>query len=154
MNWLKLKLFRYPSICKKLDLYEISKENINGLEKITVYFNRRGMYEVEFRIEDRQESVTRAFKYNKFGNSGQNIALKVYKNLTKTKTNTMQLSLTRIYLLKKILQAFAKYIQIMSIKVMMIVTLTLSRDFLNTTTRLDFVLFGPQMICHKCLGHR
>ena len=77
MNWLKLKLFRYPSICKKLDLYEISKENINGLEKITVYFNRRGMYEVEFRIEDRQESVTRAFKYNKFGNSGQNIALKV-----------------------------------------------------------------------------
>ena len=34
-------------------------------------------------MEDRHESVTQAFKYNQFRNVGQNLALKIYKNLYK-----------------------------------------------------------------------
>ena len=80
-----LKVVRpnHPNNCMKLNLNEITKENINGLKQISVNFHKKGQYEVELRIEDRQESVTRAFKYNQFGNFGQNLGLKIHNNLYK-----------------------------------------------------------------------
>ena len=80
---LKLVPPNHPNNCKKLNLYEITKENINGLKQISVNFHKNGQYEVELRIEDRQESVTWAFKYSQFGNFFKNLGLKIHKNLYK-----------------------------------------------------------------------
>ena len=81
-----IKIYRpnHPTNCLHLDLVKIKTLELKGLRQIKFDFKNLSEFQVEIQLEDRQQSLSRAFKYNKFKNSGSRMNL---KNLTKNKFN-------------------------------------------------------------------
>ena len=70
-----VKLIRpnHPTNCLTLDLFKTYDGGFSGLHQIHFAFRknaRYAKYQVEVQLEDRLFSISRAFKYNKFGNLG------------------------------------------------------------------------------------
>ena len=74
-KYIKLIRPNHPANCWTLDLVKIPNLNLTELTQIHFYFKNNSKLDVEIKIEDRLLSVSRDFKYNKFGNSGPKINL-------------------------------------------------------------------------------
>ena len=78
-SYLQLIRTNHPANCLTLDLAQIPDLNLTDLSQIQFSFRNRPI-QVLVQIEDRLKSLPRAFKHNKFGNSGPRMEL---QNLTK-----------------------------------------------------------------------
>ena len=72
---IKLMNPNHPTNCLTLDLVKIPNQSLKGLSRIGFCFNMSTKYQIEVRLEDRQFSLSRAFRYNKFGNLGPKMIL-------------------------------------------------------------------------------
>ena len=72
-----LELIRpnHPTNCLTLDLLKTYTHSLRGLYQIQFHFKSSSKYQIEVQIEDRLNSLSRAFKYNKFGRSGPRMEL-------------------------------------------------------------------------------
>ena len=77
LNITDVKLIRpnHPTNCLTLDLIKIPDLNLKYLSQIQFSFLNMPQYQVEVKMEDRLYSLSRAYKYNKFGNSGPKMDL-------------------------------------------------------------------------------
>ena len=84
LNITDFKLIRpnHPTNCLTLDLIKIPELNLEYLSQIQFSFLKMPKYQVEVKMEDRLYSLSRQYKYNKFGNSGPKMDL---MNLSKKK---------------------------------------------------------------------
>ena len=80
-SYIKLIHPNHPSNCLTLDLVKSSNLSLKDLNQIHFNFKQKPKYQLEVQLEDRLYSLSRSFKYNKFGNSGPNMEL---KNLSRT----------------------------------------------------------------------
>ena len=71
----------HPTNCLKLYLVKVPNLELKGFRQIHFNFNNMSEFQVEIQLEDLQQSLSRAFRYKKFNNSGSRMRL---KNLTKT----------------------------------------------------------------------
>ena len=69
------------SLYLTLDLVKIPSLSLKGLTKIEISFENHPKYKLEVRIEDRFHSLSRAYKYNKFGYSGPKMDLDLSRNM-------------------------------------------------------------------------
>ena len=74
----KLPQLNHPNNCHDIDIYRFTK-NLTGFYKIQINFRKDPRYKVEIVMEDRKQSLSRTYKYNKFGISGSRVFL---NNLT------------------------------------------------------------------------
>ena len=83
LNITDVKLIRpnHPANCLTLDLVKIPSLSLKGLTKIEFSFENHPKYKLEVRIEDRFHSLSRAYKYNKFGYSGPKMDLDLSINM-------------------------------------------------------------------------
>ena len=70
----------HPTNCLTLDLVQIPNLILKDLSQIQFSFRKKPKYKIEIQLEDRLQSLTRSFKYNKFRNSGPKMDL---QNLSK-----------------------------------------------------------------------
>ena len=75
----KLLQLNHPNNCYDIDIYRL-KKNLTGFNQIQINFKKDPRYKVEIILEDRKQSLSRSYKYNKFGNIGPRILI---ENLTK-----------------------------------------------------------------------
>ena len=76
----RLTQTNHPTNCLTLDLVQIPTLNLKDLSQIQFSFRKKPKYQIEIQLEDRLQSLTRSFKYNKFRNSGPKMDL---QNLSK-----------------------------------------------------------------------
>ena len=72
ISYLELIRPNHPSNCLTLDLSNLS---LKDLIQIQFNFKQNSKYQLEVQLEDRLYSLSRSFKYNKFGNSGPKMEL-------------------------------------------------------------------------------
>ena len=75
----KLLQLNHPNNCYDIDIYRLTK-NLTGFNQIQINLRKDLRYKVEIILEDRKQSLSRSYKYNKFGNIGPRI---IIGNLTK-----------------------------------------------------------------------
>ena len=75
-SYIKLIHPNHPSNCLTLDLVKIPNLSLKDLIQIQFNFKHASKYQLEVQLEDRLYSLSRSFKYNKFGNSGPKMELK------------------------------------------------------------------------------
>ena len=73
----------YPLNCLTLDLTKIPNLDLKGLRQILFVFNKDPKYQVEVHMEDREDSLSIPFNFNKFRNFGPTPEiLNLSKNVT------------------------------------------------------------------------
>ena len=75
----KLLQLNHPNNCHDIDILRLTK-NLTGFHQIQINLRKDPRYKIEIIMEDKKQSLSRTYKYNKFGNSGPRIFL---NNLTK-----------------------------------------------------------------------
>ena len=73
------KMPNYPNNCHEVDIGHLTK-NLSGFHQIQFNFRPDPRVHVEVMIEDRQQSLTRSYKYNKYGSVGSRMTI---MNLTR-----------------------------------------------------------------------
>ena len=69
----------YPNNCHEVDIGLLTK-NLSGFHQIQFNFRPDPRVQVEVMIEDRKQSLTRSYKYNKYGSVGSRMTI---MNLTR-----------------------------------------------------------------------
>ena len=72
-NFSKLVRINHPNNCEDVDIIEIAEKkgiSLSGFNQIQFDFENIPGFAVEIKLQDRQSSLSRAFKYNKFSSSG------------------------------------------------------------------------------------
>ena len=75
----RLIQLNHPNNCHDIDVFRLTK-NFTGFHQIQINFRKDPRYKIEIIMEDKKQSLSRTYKYNKFGNFGPRVFL---DNLTK-----------------------------------------------------------------------
>ena len=68
------KMPNYPNNCHEVDIGLLTK-NLSGFHQIQFNFRPDPRVQVEVMIEDRKQSLTRSYKYNKYGSVGSRMTI-------------------------------------------------------------------------------
>ena len=75
LSHVKLLRPNHPTNCLTLDLFDTYTHSLRGLYQIQFHFKASSKYQIEVQLEDRLYSLSRAFKFNKFGKLGPRMEL-------------------------------------------------------------------------------
>ena len=73
-QYAKIVRLNHPNNCLTMDIGSLI-EDLRGIKQIQFNFHQLTDYKIEVKIEDRQYSLSRTFRNNKFGNIGPRLFL-------------------------------------------------------------------------------
>ena len=84
-----LKMPNYPNNCHDVDISLLSS-NLSGFHQVQFNFRPDPRLQVEIKMEDKLRSLTRSYKFNKYGSTGSRLQI---MNLTHKSHRYMQILL-------------------------------------------------------------